>query len=276
MTGNSTPESTPAQTPSGGSSGDKAARRIVHHTGKTSLWLRLRRRLMRLLGDVLFTWTTCRINANHTERLPRTGPVVMIFNHVTGLDPIFAGIAIRDRDNVPIGKIELVKNLFHRLLLAMWGVILIRRGEMDMTALRRCLAVLESDDFLSIAPEGTRSFGGLREPKDGFVMLAARSNAVIVPCGVAGALELPKNVRRLRRTPITVNYGRPLRLKGKISRQQYHDVADELMYQIAMLIPAELRGLYSDLSKATMTYIEYADAGAPQSAAEPAPSSART
>lgn len=257
--------------------GDHLPRRPIQLTSDNSRWLRIRRRLMRFIGDILFTWTSCRITAHHTERLPRKGPVIMIFNHVTGIDPIMAGIMIRDRDNVPIGKIELVHNPLHRLILAIWDVILVRRGEMDMTALRRCLAVLESADFLSIAPEGTRSREGLRDPKDGFVMLAARSNAVIVPCGVSGTERLKGNVRRLRRTPILVDYGRPLRLKGKISRQSYHDAANELMYQIAMLIPPELRGAYSDLSKATMNYVEYADEPhlASESAFDPVSASAR-
>ena len=257
---------------------ESTTRRPIQLTSEKSRWLRIRRRLMRLVGDILFTWTSCRINAQHTERLPRKGPVIMIFNHVTGIDPIMAGIMIRDRDNVPIGKIELVHNPLHRLILAIWNVILVRRGEMDMTALRRCLDVLNSADFLSIAPEGTRSRGGLRDPKDGFVMLAARSNAVIVPCGVSGTEHLKANVRRFRRTPIMVDYGRPLRLKGKISRQQYHDAAGELMYQIALLIPPELRGIYGDLSKATMNHIEYAEEPQPSAEAlsEPDPANART
>jgi hypothetical protein len=64
--------------------------------------------------------------------------------------------------------------------------------------------------------------------------------------------------RKFKRTPITVRYGRPLRLRGKVARNQYGPAADELMYQLAATLPAHLRGLYADADKATMQWIEYA------------------
>jgi 1-acyl-sn-glycerol-3-phosphate acyltransferase len=224
-----------------------------------SRWLRIRRRILRFLGDVVFMNLACKVTVTGVERVPKTGPTILLFNHQTYLDSVMAGAPVRFRDCVPVGKQELATQLGSNLITQMWGTIFIHRGEMDMTALRRALLVLESSDMLMIAPEGHRNRDGLRNPKEGFIMLAARTNAVFQPVGVSGTLSLFHNLKRLRRTPITVQYGRPLRLKGKVSRQQYLPAAHEIMYQVAMLIAPELRGNYADLSKATMDFIEYAD-----------------
>lgn len=213
---------------------------------------------MRFLGDVIMT-IACKVTVTGLERVPHSGPTILLFNHQTLFDPVMAGAPIRFRDCVPVGKQELATQFGTNWITHMWGTIYIHRGEMDMTALRRALLALESNDMLMIAPEGHRNRDGLRNPKEGFIMLAARTNAVFQPVGVSGTLELFHNLPRLRKTPITVQYGRPLRLKGRISRQQYLPAAHEIMYQVAMLIAPELRGNYADLSKATMEFIEYAD-----------------
>lgn len=237
---------------------EKPARRPLQLTSGNSRRVRITRWIIRLLGDIVFFRTTFQPTINGLEHFPRTGPTLMVFNHVTMLDPISAGGYVRFRDGIPIGKQELSRPPIGWLVWG-WDTIPVRRGELDMTALRRALMVLESPDFLMIAPEGTRNRGGLGAPKEGFVMLAARKpETLIVPCGVSGSEKWGANIRRLRRTPVTVNYGRPLKLRGAITRQQYRPVADEIMYQIAALLAPELRGQYADLTKATMNYIEYA------------------
>lgn len=238
---------------------EKPPRRPLQLTSDNSRRVRITRRILRLIGDLVFVKTTCKVTVTGLERFPRTGPTIMIFNHANMVDPIMAGAPVRFRDNIPIGKEELSHRIPFNWIIWGWDSIPIRRGELDMTALRRALMVLESSDFLTIAPEGHRNPDGLRTPKEGFVMLAARANAVVVPCGVSGAEKFTYNIRRLRRTPVTVNYGRPLRLKGKITRQQYMEAAHEFMYQIAALVAPDRRGDYADLSRATMNLIEYAD-----------------
>jgi 1-acyl-sn-glycerol-3-phosphate acyltransferase len=219
--------------------------------------LRITRWITRAIGEVIFFRTTWKMQVHGLENVPRTGPVILLFNHITTLDPVAAGSPVRFRDPVPIGKIELTNNLVFRWLAWMWQAILIQRGEVDRTALKKAAEVIRSRDCLLIPPEGTRNKTGLRTPKEGFVMLATQTDAILVPVGVSGTEKFKNNIRHLRRTPITVIYGKPLRLKGKITRKQYPQVANEVMYQLATLIEPHLRGEYSDLSKMTMETIEY-------------------
>jgi 1-acyl-sn-glycerol-3-phosphate acyltransferase len=238
--------------------GQKPAKRPLQLTSENSARVRITRAIIRFFGDLIFFRTTFIPTIKGVEHFPRTGPTMMVFNHVTMLDPISAGAYIRFRDGIPIGKQELSRPPFGWLVWG-WDTIPLRRGEIDMSALRRALMVLDSPDYLMIAPEGHRNRNGLRAPKEGFVLLATKKpNTLIVPCGVSGSEKWRANIRRLRRTPVTVSYGRPLKLRGKIARQQYAQVANEIMYQISALLAPELRGEYADLSKATMDLIEYA------------------
>lgn len=236
----------------------KTNTRPIQLTGANSRRVYITRKLMRLLGNIAFWWTTCRVTVNGLENIPRSGPTILLFNHLTMVDPPIVGSAIRFRDATPIGKAELSRHPIFGLLAWMWDTIPIRRGEIDMTALRRSLYILEqSPDILMIAPEGHRN-DALRTPKEGFMMLAARAKAVMIPAGISGTETFKSYARRLRRTPITVNYGKPVRLRGKLARENYPDAANEVMYRIAALLPAHLRGDYADLSKATMNFIEEA------------------
>ncbi len=237
----------------------ESSARPLQLTSENSRRVRFTRAIMRILGDVCIMKSVCKVSVNHLERVPRQGPTIILYNHMTYLDPVLACAPIRFRDNVPIGKEEIHAHLTTGWITWMWQTIPLKRDELDLLALRRALYVLEhTNDILSIAPEGHR-YKALGKPKEGFVMLAAKTNAVIVPVGLSGQQHVKGNLRRLRRTPITVTYGRPLRLKGKISRAQYTLCADEIMFQIGAVLPPELRGEYSAQEQATMNLIEYVE-----------------
>ncbi|HRE49484.1 MAG TPA: lysophospholipid acyltransferase family protein [Aggregatilineales bacterium] len=231
----------------------------LHRTGDNSRRVRLTRAIMRVLGDLCIMKTTCKVTLSGLEHVPQRGATIILYNHMTYLDPVLACAPIRFRDNVPIGKKELSTNPFIGWISWMWSTIPLKRGELDMSALRRCLYVLqETSDVLSIAPEGHR-YKALGAPKEGFIMLAARTNAVMVPVGLSGQQHFRRNMLRLRRTPVTVSYGRPVRLGGKVGRGDDAAAAVEIMYQIAAQLPPELRGAYGNLDQATMRFIAYAD-----------------
>ncbi len=221
--------------------------------------LRRVRGAWRFLGDLLLYRTTWRVTAHNLDRVPRTGATIALFNHVTNFDAIASCVSFRFRDPVPLAKRELLTNPFTSLIVRTWQAIPIRRGAIDRLALQRCLDVLRAGDLLLMAPEGTRNKNGLGHPKDGPALLAHVTGALILPIGVSGTEHFVDNVKHLRRTPITVNYGRPLRVKAGVTDAQYGQIMTEIMYQIAALLPPIMRGVYADLSATTTETLEYAD-----------------
>lgn len=203
----------------------------------------------------------CRVDAGELRRVPMRGPMIIISNHTGQLEvPIlFAWLSPR-----PISgwaKSETWDIPFFKWLFNLWGAIPLRRGEADMKALRAALDKLEAGYIFGVAPEGTRNkTGRLLRAHPGAVTLAARGGAPILPVAHWGGENFTSNLKRLRRTDFHVRVGRPfiIHSSGKrIGREERQQIADEMMYQIAALLPEEYRGAYSDPSRATTNYLNF-------------------
>ena len=127
--------------------------------------------------------------------------------------------------------------------------------------MRKGLEVLRVGDILFVAPEGTRSrHGRLQQGHPGIVLLALRSGAPLLPFAHYGIESYRENLRRLRRTDFHFTVGRPFHLDAggvKVTHQMRQQMVDEEMYQIAALLPPAYRGVYSDMSAATETYLTF-------------------
>src|SRR5512142_3204700 len=81
-----------------------------------------------------------RLDVQGLERTPKTGPVIVAINHITFIDPVFGCVYIRP-DVVPMAKVELFR-LPLGPLFRYYGAFPVRRGEGDLSALKRALVVL--------------------------------------------------------------------------------------------------------------------------------------
>ncbi len=143
----------------------------------------------------------------------------------------------------------------------MCGAIPLHRGEADIAALRQALELLKAGYIFAIAPEGTRSgHGRLQQAHPGVVILALRSGAPLLPVVYYGAEYYRDNLRRLRRTDFHIVVGEPFHVDAggvRVTRQVRQQIVDEIMYQMATLLPPAYRGVYSDLSAATGKYLTF-------------------
>jgi 1-acyl-sn-glycerol-3-phosphate acyltransferase len=201
-----------------------------------------------------------------TKHVPREEPFMLMINHVYFLDP-FLAVALAPRYTVPMSKIENYKNPLLGLVLRLYGSVSVRRGEVDLQAIRKSLHVLAQGHGLMMAPEGTRSKSRtLLEGHDGMVMLTLHSHVPhlpIVPVAISGQEHLGHNVKRLRRTPVHMVFGQPFYLQPKEGlphREQMRHMTREAMFRLAALLPPEYRGVYSDLAEATTEYTVTCDA----------------
>jgi 1-acyl-sn-glycerol-3-phosphate acyltransferase len=157
-------------------------------------------------------------------------------------------------------KIETWDNWFLHHVFNLWDAIPIRRGEVDMSALRRALAVLKDGYVFVIAPEGTRNkTGRLRRALPGAVIIALHSGVPIMPLAHWGGEDILDNLKRLKRTDFHVRVGEPLRINtngAKVNGKMRQEIVDEMMYRLAELMPEEYRGEYSDAGRATGKYLE--------------------
>lgn len=211
--------------------------------------------ILRLLIRLLLR---CRIEG--WENFPRQGPVILMINHINFIDPVLIG-AISPREVTMMAKRELLGYPLLGIFIRLYGIVPIRRGEVDRKALRKALETLARREVLLIAPEGTRSHHGrLQKAKDGISYLALKTKAIVLPVAIWGQEKFFRNLKRLRPTEVHIRIGRPFRFvlpNKKISREDLTRMTTEAMYVLASLLPPKYRGVYSDLEKATSDYIEF-------------------
>ncbi len=212
-------------------------------------------------GIKLITHRIYRIDGSQLASVPEQGPLIIVINHVNFLDSPIIFTELQPRRVTGLMLAERWQDRRFRWLLDFAGGIPLHRGEPDLAALREAIEKLKAGQILMIAPEGTRSgHGRLQEGHPGVVLLALRSGAPILPIVYYGIEGYKENIRRLRRTDFNIVVGKPFRLKaeeGKVTRPVRQKMIDEVMYQMAALLPAEYRGLYSDLSAATEAYLDF-------------------
>lgn len=198
-----------------------------------------------------------RVEVTGLENIPPTGPALLINNHIHAIDPVVIVGAVRTRFVVPMSKVENFSLPIFGALMRRWGAYPVRRGQYDRQAVQNTIDLLRCGHVVLIAPEGTRQ-PALARAKDGYAYASARTGAVVIPAAIDGTREFTSNLRRLRKTVIRLQFGRPFyfnpscfKQTGGISRDDLTQMTDEGMYQLARLLPENRRGHYADLSKAT-------------------------
>lgn len=194
----------------------------------------------------------CRIDAPDIQKFPQKGPLIAISNHTGQLEvAVFLGQLV-PRPITAWAKVEAWNNFFLNWLFTLWGLIPIRRGQGDTSALRKAIAALEKGYIFGIAPEGTRNkTGQLHRAHPGAVLLAIHSGAPILPIAHWGGENFLKNLARFRRTDFHIRVGKPFRLQlegVKVTREVRQQIADEMMMRIAELLPVEYRGAYEKVT----------------------------
>lgn len=203
----------------------------------------------------------CRIERNELSRIPMEGPAILATNHTTNFEGPIYYVLLDPRRKTALGKQELWESLPTRFIMQLWGIIPLNRRGADRRAMDRARRSLARGEFLGIAPEGTRSMSGeLQRGRPGAAMIATAARVPVIPMVQWGVQDLPANLKRFRRTPLNFRVGDPFYLavpEGReIGRGELRQMADEIMYQLAILMPEQFRGHYRDLSAMTTDFVQ--------------------
>ena len=220
-----------------------------------------RRRFLRfLLKWGGFTLLAKLDHVENLENVPGNGPAILMINHNAFIDP-FVVAHVVPRNIVPLAKIEVYSYPVIGIIPRVWGVIPVRREEMDRRAVQQTLSVLQAGEIVLVAPEGTRG-PQLKRGKEGVAYLGSRSGAPVVPVAVQGTVGFPtlRFTAPWKGPGALVRFGRPFRFRPDLKRagrEELRKMTDEAMYVLASMLPPERRGVYSDLSQATQETIQW-------------------
>ena len=186
-----------------------------------------------------------RLKIEGREHLPPEGqPAIMVVNHTSNLDAFACGYAL-GRPAYFLTKEEALETPVAGKILASIGGIPAKRDRDDSAALRKMRAILKAGHLLGLAPEGTRSADGEVQRYDpGFVWLASKTKALIIPTAIHGAHDLlPSGATIPRPGRMVMQIAEPIDLssEGRIPKPRLTEIADE--------VQAQTRAMIEDLSR---------------------------
>ncbi len=185
------------------------------------------------------------------ENLPKEGPLLVVANHFSFVDPAVVISAVP-------WPLEFVGGFhmpnaprFVTWIPKVWGFLPVYRGAYSRYALRGAEVVLAQRGILGIFPEGGSWATVLRPARPGTAFLADRTSAPLLPIGLDGAVEIFARLRHGQRSHLTVNIGKPfgplaVEGRGRQRREQLEQIGHVIMAKIAELLPADKRGHYAD------------------------------
>jgi len=210
----------------------------------------MRKFLRWLIRFVLGTIADIRVTGR--ENVPTTGAFVMATNHLGFIDlAMFYYVFNRFDIFIPVAE-KWEPTWWGPFLARQLNFVFVDRFNPDLKALRRMMTLMDEGNALVIAPEGTRSrAGSLLAGRPGVAYLAARSGFPVVPVAITGTQDkvVGRNLRRLRKSAVTLTAGRPFTIPPlpKNNREEsLQNATDEIMCQIAALLPPEYRGVYAE------------------------------
>jgi 1-acyl-sn-glycerol-3-phosphate acyltransferase len=140
------------------------------------------------------------------ENLPGDGPVIIACNHISLWDPIIVGCAL-PRQVSFMAKEELFENPILGRIVSGLGAFPVKRGQGDISAIRKSIGVLKDGNVLGIFPEGTRSKSGdIQEAMAGIALIMEKSQAPILPVKVYGS----KGLLKQKKGNIGITVGKPI------------------------------------------------------------------
>jgi 1-acyl-sn-glycerol-3-phosphate acyltransferase len=204
-----------------------------------------------LLTTVFRPWVT------GLENIPRTGPVIVVCNHLSFVDSVFLPLMV-DRQMAFLAKSDYftgtgIKGWLVRFFMTSSGQLPIDRsgGKASEASLNAGLAVLQEGKVLAIYPEGTRSPDGrLYRGRTGVARMVLEAGIPVIPAAVIDTdkvMPLGATLPRVHRVGVVI--GEPLdfhRFQGmQGDRFVLRSITDEILREMHKLGSQEYVDVYA-------------------------------
>ncbi len=160
-----------------------------------------------------FLLIVARIRFRGWRNVPVKGPVLLVANHQSFLDPPAVGSGVYRRLNYLARKTLFKFKPFGWLIDSLDAIPLDQDG-IGYAGIKESLKRLKNGEAVVIFPEGSRSEDGNIAPfMPGYITLAFRSKAAIVPVAISGAYEVYSRYMKfpsIFQKPIYVDYSEPM------------------------------------------------------------------
>ena len=198
-----------------------------------------------------------RLRYRHADRLPPTGPVLLVANHVSILDPLACARMVFDAGRLPhfLAKESVFTGFAGTLLRSAGQIPVARFSDAAHEALDAAQADLRAGNLVVIYPEGSVT----RDPewwpmqaRTGVARLALTTDAVVVPVAQWGPQRVhdyhTKKLRLRFRAPAEYQVGEPVDLTEQRARvRDGHPLPATLLRETTDLIMTRVRDELAEL-----------------------------
>ncbi|WP_415952983.1 lysophospholipid acyltransferase family protein [Streptomyces sp. KLOTTS4A1] len=200
----------------------------------------------------MFKALDLKIDLKGSEHIPRTGGAVLVSNHISYMDFIFAGLAARPQKRLVrfMAKDSVFRHKVSGPLMRGMKHIPVDRAQGEQ-AYAHALDSLRKGEVIGVFPEATISTSfTLKTFKSGAARLAQEAGVPLVPVALWGTQRLwtkgrPRNFKRSH-IPVTIRVGEPLeapkdQFAGAITRR-LKDRVQELLEAAQRAYPVRPKG----------------------------------
>ncbi len=174
-----------------------------------------------------------RIRVHGRERVPATGPLLVIANHSSMIEPQLI-FGMLPRRSAFLVKAEMFGGIVGKFMLAI-GQIPLKRGEIDRKPLMTAVGVLKDGGVVGIFPEGTRGTGDVGAAERGAAWLVRASGATVLPVATRGTRK-PADGKRRWRPRVDILVGEPFTPKVGPGKTGLDQGTEELRGELAALV----------------------------------------
>ena len=155
------------------------------------------------------------------KNIPKEKFFIVASNHVSAIDPFIVADAV----NCPIAymaKIELFEKPIMRIFMDLLGAFAVNREKPELATFKTVKDIMSTNWSLGVFPQGgTRPYGKLNDLKKGFVVIAKKAQADIVPVAIGNWDGYPDKTKPKEKKNVTLHICKPI---------SYKLDADEILY----------------------------------------------
>ena len=204
---------------------------------KSSLWL-----VQRAFGFILFLAGT-KVEVLGRENVPDNQPVLYVGNHRSYFDIVIGYRLIKGEAGF-VAKKEMEKIFFLRRWMTNLHCLFLDRENLKegLKTILTGIEYIKNGISIWIFPEGTRNPGlGLMDFKEGSMKIAEKSGCPIIPVAMTGTAEIfEKHIPRVKRSHVTVTFGKPIDVKA-LDKQQKKFLGAYTRQRILDMLPDEMK-----------------------------------
>lgn len=179
------------------------------------------------------------------DKIPDKGPLIIVANHSSYLDPIYLSAVMPWKLNY-MAKKESFNNLVGRTILSRLGAFPVDRSKADIKAIKTAIRLLKSENVLAIFPQGERrDESEITDIKNGASYFALKTKTPILPVYIKGTDKvMPKGQFLIKPNKVKIFIGNPINISDIVSTNQ-----DEILITITNNVKSEINSLIEQSNK---------------------------